>query len=331
MPVRATAPEYPSGSARGESPPVGRRRWIGWGACRARSARRRRTLWADFDAWLRRAATVIVGDSAAALNAMNVFPVADSDTGTNVRLTLDGIAAAATESDRNGLDAHGAGRHPVGARQLRRHPGRDVDQRLPRRLERAGRRLAPAGAMVAGTAADGGRRGAAGGGPTGRGHDPHRGRGGGRRGGGPPVARHPDDPLAGGRGGAGAAPTRPWRVRRDQLAVLAEAGVVDAAARRTCCCSTCWSRSSAGRRPSRWPPRRPPAVGRRTTASGRSEYEVMYALRGAAAADPGRASGRNCQRSAIASSRGGPGGGTGARAPGGGRGGHRGGARAAAG
>ena len=62
------------------------------------------TLWATFDAWLRRAA-VIVGDSAAALDAMNVFPVADSDTGTNVRLTMDGIAAAATEAGPERVDA----------------------------------------------------------------------------------------------------------------------------------------------------------------------------------------------------------------------------------
>jgi hypothetical protein len=52
------------------------------------------TLWATFDAWLQRAAAV-VGESAAALDAMNVYPVPDSDTGTNVRLTMDGIAAAA--------------------------------------------------------------------------------------------------------------------------------------------------------------------------------------------------------------------------------------------
>ena len=50
------------------------RRWIGWGACRARSNQQAATLWATFDAWLRRAAAV-VADSAAALDAMNVYPV----------------------------------------------------------------------------------------------------------------------------------------------------------------------------------------------------------------------------------------------------------------
>jgi dihydroxyacetone kinase-like predicted kinase len=61
-------------------------------------------LWATFDAWLPRAAAV-VADSAPALDAMNVYPVPDSDTGTNVRLTMAGIAAAAVESGSGRLDA----------------------------------------------------------------------------------------------------------------------------------------------------------------------------------------------------------------------------------
>ncbi len=62
------------------------------------------TLWATFDAWLGRAAAV-VAESAAALDAMNVYPVADSDTGTNVRVTMNGIAAAAAEAGPDRIDA----------------------------------------------------------------------------------------------------------------------------------------------------------------------------------------------------------------------------------
>lgn len=51
------------------------------------------TPWALFAAWLRRSASLVT-ESADALDAMNVYPVPDADTGTNVRLTLDGIAEA---------------------------------------------------------------------------------------------------------------------------------------------------------------------------------------------------------------------------------------------
>lgn len=54
------------------------------------------TLWDVCDAWLRRA-TVLIADSADALNAMNVFPVSDADTGSNLKLTLAGIAQAVPE------------------------------------------------------------------------------------------------------------------------------------------------------------------------------------------------------------------------------------------
>ena len=62
------------------------------------------TLWATFDAWLHRAAAV-VAESAPALDAMNVYPVPDSDTGTNVRLTMEGIVAAAAEAGPERVDA----------------------------------------------------------------------------------------------------------------------------------------------------------------------------------------------------------------------------------
>ena len=62
------------------------------------------SVWDTFDAWLRRSSTLI-GESAAALDALNVFPVSDADTGTNLRLTLAGIARAVPDVNRGSLDA----------------------------------------------------------------------------------------------------------------------------------------------------------------------------------------------------------------------------------
>lgn len=61
-------------------------------------------LWAACDAWLHRA-TEIINDSTAALNALNVFPVSDSDTGSNLRLTLAGVAQAVPHVRPDSLDA----------------------------------------------------------------------------------------------------------------------------------------------------------------------------------------------------------------------------------
>jgi uncharacterized protein len=61
------------------------------------------TLWEAYDAWLRRA-TSVISDSAAALNAMNVFPVPDADTGSNLKLTMTGIAGAVPNLERSSLD-----------------------------------------------------------------------------------------------------------------------------------------------------------------------------------------------------------------------------------
>jgi DAK2 domain fusion protein YloV len=55
-------------------------------------------VWLALTAWLRRARTIIT-ESAPALDAMNVFPVSDSDTGSNLELTLTGIADALPEVD----------------------------------------------------------------------------------------------------------------------------------------------------------------------------------------------------------------------------------------
>ena len=62
------------------------------------------TLWAGYDEWLRRA-TSVISDSAAALNAMNVFPVADADTGSNLKLTLTGITHAVPRVEQASLDS----------------------------------------------------------------------------------------------------------------------------------------------------------------------------------------------------------------------------------
>ena len=62
------------------------------------------TLWETYDAWLRRA-TSIIGDSADALNAINVFPVPDADTGSNLKLTMTGISDAVPSLEQASLDS----------------------------------------------------------------------------------------------------------------------------------------------------------------------------------------------------------------------------------
>ena len=60
-------------------------------------------MWQALTVWLRRARTIIA-DSAPALDAMNVFPVPDSDTGSNLELTLSSIAEALPDLDTSSLD-----------------------------------------------------------------------------------------------------------------------------------------------------------------------------------------------------------------------------------
>ena len=62
------------------------------------------TIWEAYDGWLRRATSVIT-DSADALNAINVFPVADADTGSNLKITMTGIVQAVPRIDPASLDA----------------------------------------------------------------------------------------------------------------------------------------------------------------------------------------------------------------------------------
>lgn len=61
-------------------------------------------VWEVFDAWLRRASEVI-GESTDALNALNVFPISDADTGSNLQLTLAGIARSVPDVNRASMDA----------------------------------------------------------------------------------------------------------------------------------------------------------------------------------------------------------------------------------
>ena len=73
-------------------------------------------VWQALTVWLRRARTIIA-DSAPALNAMNVFPVSDSDTGTNVDLTLSGLSKALPAQDKSTVNHSPPGAPKVG-RQL---------------------------------------------------------------------------------------------------------------------------------------------------------------------------------------------------------------------
>jgi DAK2 domain fusion protein YloV len=57
-----------------------------------------------YDGWVRRA-TFVISDSADALNAMNVFPVPDADTGSNLKLTMTGITYAVPNLEQSSLDA----------------------------------------------------------------------------------------------------------------------------------------------------------------------------------------------------------------------------------
>lgn len=60
-------------------------------------------LFQAYDAWLRRAEAVIT-ESAEALNTMNVFPISDADTGSNLTMTLRGITAAVPDLTRRSVD-----------------------------------------------------------------------------------------------------------------------------------------------------------------------------------------------------------------------------------
>jgi DAK2 domain fusion protein YloV len=237
-------------------------------------------IWPGWNRWLGRAIEVIAA-SAPALNAMNVFPVSDSDTGTNVELTLAGIARAvpAVTPDTLGdvvraaiLSAHGNSGAIVAEMVV------SVCRALER--EQAELRTLPAGgavAMLLDTAAAAANRAVA-----------------------RPVAGtiltvadasasaakaaaavRPDDPLAVARaartGGREALARTP-----DQLEALANAGVVDAGGQAFVLLVDVLVEALGGEpaNPLTLPDTRPASAAR--AAAAPLEYEVMYALTGAA-------------------------------------------------
>jgi DAK2 domain fusion protein YloV len=108
----ATGKEYPRDTGADQSENCGARSICGvgpfhceyGGGVSARLDEQAPTLWATYDGWLRRA-TSVISDSANALNAMNVFPVPDADTGSNLKLTMTGIARAVPNIEESSLDA----------------------------------------------------------------------------------------------------------------------------------------------------------------------------------------------------------------------------------
>ncbi len=239
-------------------------------------------LWDVCDAWLRRAEEVI-SLSAEALNTLNVFPISDADTGSNLRLTLRGIVTSVPAFERATLDsvvqaaivsAHGSSGAILAemvtsvCRALGRGPATDVLPPAPgamvavlmRRVALAATQAVArpvAGTMltVADAAADEAARAA---------------------------ATNPVDPLlvalAAQRGAREALARTP-----EQLDVLARAGVVDAGGQAFVLLVDVLVEVLGG--PAAEPLTDVAApIGAAMVTRGRSattEYEVMYALRGA--------------------------------------------------
>lgn len=230
---------------------------------------------AEWAAWLRRSVELIDA-STEALNAMNVFPISDSDTGDNIRLTLAGIAQAAVSPGATIDDivqaaivsAHGNSGAILAemvtsvGRAIERDQGLPAGRSLANLLSTAAAAANRAVARpVAGTVltvADAAAAGAT-----------------------VAAEEHPDDALhiaqAAARTAAAALQLTP-----SQLPVLAEAGVVDAGGQAFVLLLDALVEALGGE------PAAPlPAVpGRIQSHAGRrqdlAEYEVMYVLRGAA-------------------------------------------------
>jgi DAK2 domain fusion protein YloV len=223
-----------------------------------------------------RRAVGVVEQSAPALNAMNVFPVPDSDTGTNVALTVAGMAAAVPQVRADTLDdlaraavraAHGNSGAIVAemvvslCRALEQpgpateRPGQLVARLLQTAAAGADRAVAQpvpgtilsvadAVAKAARTAAD----------------------------------RSPDEPLAVAQAALAAAGDALARTP-EQLPVLAQAGVVDAGAQAYVLLVELLAEVLGGEPANPLPG----PVGRAATerpAAPAAEYEVMYALEG---------------------------------------------------
>lgn len=235
-------------------------------------------VWLVFDAWLRRA-TELIGESTEALNALNVFPISDADTGSNLRQTLAGIARAVPDVNRASTDA------VVRAAILSAHgsSGAIVAEMFSSVCRSLGQSAAGAStglpgdqmALLLRTVADAARRAVA---------QPVAGT----------ILTVADDAARAAEQAARLAPEDPLAVARaaqtearlalqrtpDQLEVLAAAGVVDAGGQAYALLVDALVEVLGGEVAR---PLDPVVPAPRPPAAAGPEYEVMYALRGASA------------------------------------------------
>lgn len=235
-------------------------------------------VWLVFDAWLRRA-TELIGESTEALNALNVFPISDADTGSNLRQTLAGIARAVPDVNRASTDA------VVQAAILSAHgsSGAIVAEMFSSVCRSLGQSAAGAStglpgdqmALLLRTVADAARRAVA---------QPVAGT----------ILTVADDAARAAEQAARLAPEDPLAVARaaqtearlalqrtpDQLEVLAAAGVVDAGGQAYALLVDALVEVLGGEVAR---PLDPVVPAPRPPAAAGPEYEVMYALRGASA------------------------------------------------
>jgi dihydroxyacetone kinase-like predicted kinase len=234
------------------------------------------SVWEVFDAWLRRA-SALIADSADALDALNVFPISDADTGSNLRLTLSGIARAVPDLNRASLgavvqaailSAHGSSGAIVAemfssvCRTLEHDQagvpagtGLRVALLLRAVAEAARRAVARPVAGTILTVADDAARAAL-----------------------QAAETHPDDPLAVAQAAQAEARAALQRTP-DQLEVLAAGGVVDAGGQAYALLVDALVEVLGGAPAERLTPTT--AVPRPTVPVTGQDYEVMYALRGA--------------------------------------------------
>jgi DAK2 domain fusion protein YloV len=234
------------------------------------------SVWEVFDAWLRRA-SALIADSADALDALNVFPISDADTGSNLRLTLSGIARAVPDVNRASLgavvqaailSAHGSSGAIVAemfssvCRTLEHDqvgasagPGLRVALLLGAVAEAARRAVArPVAGTILTVADDAGQAALQ------------------------AAESHPDDPLAVARAAQTEARAALQRTP-DQLEVLAAGGVVDAGGQAYALLVDALVEVLGGAVAEPLTPTA--AVSRPTAPLAGQDYEVMYALRGA--------------------------------------------------
>ena len=237
--------------------------------------------WPYLGEWLGRAHEV-VSASAQVLNRLNVFPVSDADTGTNVELTLAGIRDALPGSGPVTADdlvraavlsAHGNSGAIVAEMLI--SVGREAYRPVTASHRAAGSVLAHLLGIAAGAATRAVARPVAG-----------------------TILTVADDAARAAQGAAGTNPDdvvfvieAAQRAAAQSLArtpelldVLTEAGVVDAGAQAYVLLLDVVSEVLGGHRRSRWATRAAAAarpIGARPVAGDAGMYEVMYAVRGA--------------------------------------------------